>query len=431
MRHEAAFTIDLVVTPDCVPAVAKGVARFFEAVTIPHPSQPGHRCRHPSFSLTSRRYSIWSQLREHLDAPVADMIRRCRSICDSRLLDGFAPSSSGRKQPTFYLDKEATAEANLYGHPVADVVSLQQLARVQLGSATDRSIETLFVWDANLRAVILSTRSFPSSMAAAKLAAQFCSTMLTLKNLLSLLGHFRAQRGQDPFGFQDGVHPQLPDNKTRHQSQSFCELCWRPTMRSAAMGRRSRTPDVRSRQLSNRFCAEHDPSDPKSQYRVDLRYKKVFQQECLFGTRLVVLEGTSPPSFESQEEHRRAAYKRAHSGLRPLSKADIPSLREKAWALALQGVRQADIARQLGVSRQSVFRTLKRTREILATLNDRRSKTHKKARQGQQSMLADAVASLFEEGFTPREIIQVLDAPTDLVLSAIHQHKALQEKRMP
>jgi predicted DNA-binding protein YlxM (UPF0122 family) len=261
-------------------------------------------------------------------------------------------------------------------------------------------------------------------------ATRFISTMQTMRNLLSLLHHFRAGRGSDPFQVHDGVHPQLPDHKTRHQGQSFCELCWRPTMRSAGMGRRSRTPDVRSRQLSNRFCAEHDPSDPKSRYRVDLRYKKVFQQECLFGTRLAALECPSPPSFESQEEHRRAAYKRAHSGLRPLSKANIPSLREQAWALALQGVRQANIARQLGVSRQSVFRTLKRTREVLATLTDRHSKTHEEAKLGQRSMLADAVASLFEEGFTPREIIQVLDAPKDLVLSAIHQHEALQAKRM-
>lgn len=423
MRQGTAFTIGLVVTQDCAPAVAKGVARFFESVTIPHPSQPGQRCRHPSFSLTSRRYSIWSQLREHLDAPVAHLIQRCRSICDSRLLDGFAPSSSGRNPPTFYLDKEAAAKAKLYGHHVADVVPFQQRAHAQLGSATDRSIETLFVWDANLNAVVLSTPSFQSSMVAEKLATQFCSTMLTLRNLLSLLRHFRAQRGPDPFGFQDGVHPQLPDNKTRNQGQSFCELCWRPTMRSAAMGRCSRTPDVRSRQLSNRFCAEHDPSDPKSRYRVDLRYKKVFQQECLFGTRLAVLEGISPPSFESQEEHRQAAYKRAHSGLRPLSKADTPSLREQAWALAHQGVRQADIARQLGVSRQSVSRTLKRMREIVAGVADNNPKTPEQVNKGQQSMLVAAVSSLSEEGYSSREIVQLIDASMDFVLSALRHAK--------
>lgn len=430
MRRETAFTIDLVVTQDCAPAVAKGVARLFESVTIQHPSEPGQRCRHPSFSLTSRRYSIWSHLREHLDGPVADLIQRSRGICEFRLLEDFAPSTAGKRPPTFVFDVQALKKAQLSGNPVNALMTLRPSLKGQPEGRTDRLVANLEIWDRNLRTAIQSAPAQPMSKRAAMVATRFISTMQTVRNLLSLLHLFRAERGSDPFQVHDGVHPQLRDNKTRHQGQSFCELCWRPTMRSAAMGRRSRTPDVRSRQLSNRFCAEHDPSDPKSQYRVDLRYKKVFQQECLFGTRLSVLEGTSPPSFESQEEHRLAAYKRAHSGLRPLSKADIPSLREQAWDLALKGVRQADIARQLGVSRQSVFRTLKRTREILATLNDRHSKTHEKDRQGQQSMLADAVASLFEEGFTPREIIQVLDAPTDLVLSAIHQHEALQAKRM-
>ena len=202
-------------------------------------------------------------------------------------------------------------------------------------------------------------------------------------------------------------------------------------MRTAAMGRRARTPDLRSRQLSNRFCAAHDPSDPKSRYRVDLRYKKAFQQECLFGARFAILEGVSPAPVESQAEHRRAAYNRAHSGLRPLSHADTPSPREKTWALALQGVRQADIARQLGTSRQSVFRTLKRTREILATLADSNPKTPEKADEGQQSMLAAAVSSLIEEGYSSREIVHLIDAPMDLVLSAIHQSKSREATRTP
>lgn len=426
MRHETAFTIGLVVTQDCAPAVAKGVALFFESVTIPYPSQPGQRCRHPSYSLTSRRYSIWSQLREHLDAPVADLIQRSRGFYEFRLLEDFALSTAGKRPPTFALDAQAPKRAQLSGNPANSLMPLRPSLKGQPKGKTDRLVANLEIWDRNLRAVIHSAPAQPMSKKAAMVVTRFISTMQTVRNLLSLLHHFRAERGSDPFQVHDGVHPQLPDSKTRHQGPSFCELCWRPTMRSAGMGRRSWTPDLRSRQLSNRFCAEHDPSDPKSRYRVDLRYKKVFQQECLFGTRLAALEGPSSPSFESQEEHRRAAYKRAHSGLRPLSKADIPSLREQAWALALQGARQADIARQLCVSRQTVFRTLKRMREVLATLNDRHSKTHEKAKRRQQSALANAVAALFEEGFSPREIIQVLDAPADLVLSTIHQYESRQ-----
>lgn len=409
-------------TQDCDPAVVDGVVRFFESVTIPHPTSPGHLSRHPSFSLTSRRYSVWSQLHEHLDKPVADLIHRCRGVCDFRLLHGFAPSSSGRKPPTLFLDREAGAKAKLYGHPVGDVVPFQQRTGQRPGSATDSLIETLWTWDENLHAVIQSVPSRPSTMQASKLATQLSSTMQTLRDLLSVLHHFRARRGSDPFGDQDGVHPQLPDSKTRHQGQTYCELCWRLTMRSAAMGRRSRVPDIRSRQLSNRFCTEHDPSDPTSRYRIDLRYKKSFQREVWFGMRSAFFANLKCAPAASMEEHRMAAYERAHARLRPPNQPDSPGLRETIWRMHQKGIRQSDIARQLGKSRQTVFRNLKRTKELLTQLEENREQHSQRAAsetaQG-QSTLTTLVATLAEEGFTQSEIANIVDAPKDLILSAL------------
>lgn len=429
MLHPTAFTLDLVLTRDCDPAVAKALGRFFESVTIAHPFTPSQRARHPSFSLTSRRYSLWKQLREHLDTPLANAIRRYRGAWEYRYLDGFELSAVGRSSPTFRIDGDAGVRAKIYGGPV-DTVTLFQSGRAskpqQPLSATDRVVENIWAWDENLRAVILSVPSMHPSQASSKAATRFRSTMQTIRNLLALMRHFRGRRGADPLSAHDGAHPQLPDGKTRSQGQRFCELCWRLSMRSTAMGHRSRVPDIRSRQLSDRFCSEHDPSEPTSRYRVDLRYKKAFQRACLFGTESEFTADAQLPSYTSEEERRKAAYNSVHTRLRPLSQPDKPSLRETAWLLHQHGVRQADIARHLGTSRQTIFRTLKRIEQLLAEHEERRDQHFRQEDHGttsKQSMLMEAVAVFIEDGYTPSEIAKMIDAPRDLILSVLRWPK--------
>ena len=38
-------------------------------------------------------------------------------------------------------------------------------------------------------------------------------------------------------------------------------------------------PDAGIRRLSNRYCAEHNPSDQRSRYWTDRQYKKAFERE--------------------------------------------------------------------------------------------------------------------------------------------------------
>jgi IS30 family transposase len=87
-----------------------------------------------------------------------------------------------------------------------------------------------------------------------------------------------------------------------------------------------------------------------------------------------------------------------------------------------KGIRQSDIARQLGKSRQTVFRNLKRTKELLTQLEESREQHSQRAAsetaQG-QSTLTTLVATLAEEGFTQSEIANIVDAPKDLILSAL------------
>lgn len=39
------------------------------------------------------------------------------------------------------------------------------------------------------------------------------------------------------------------------------------------------SPDAGIRRLSNRYCAEHNPSDQRSRYWTDRQYKKAFERE--------------------------------------------------------------------------------------------------------------------------------------------------------
>jgi hypothetical protein len=406
----------------CDPFVAEALECFFELTTAPHPSATGQRVRHPSLSLTSRKFSIWAKLRKHLDPPLTEAIHRFRGPWDSRLLIDFKPSTAGRIPPAFCIDWAAWEKAKLYGLPVALVVPFHHdsASTPQLPlSTTDQAVKTMCAWCENLREAIGSVPRVHESPEATKAAAQFCSTLGTIRNLLKLLQNFRALRGADPLGTHRGASPpQLPDSKTRSQGPSYCELCWRLSMRSTAMGMRPKVPGTRTRQLSNRFCAEHNPSDPTSRYRIDYRYKNVFLRETLFGKRTDFLVNLSLPTPATAEEARKTAYDRAHARIRPLSNPDKPSFRESVWNLHLKGKPQADIARQLGTSRQSVFRTLKKTKELIARFEQSRLPDSRRKDYGpfeNKSLLVDAVEMHSGDGLTPTEIQRWVNEPLDLI----------------
>lgn len=179
--------------------------------------------------------------------------------------------------------------------------------------------------------------------------------------LLSVLGALRPGRSLH-FGNW------LSDDRTRPQGASYCELCWRATMRWRSLmeieGPARYLPEARWRKLSSRYCEVHNPSEPKSRYRRDLPYKKAFHHE------IEALRGFKPseylfrlplPNGADIQELRKTAYDQVHSKLHAvtISPAGAPGLREKVWALHRDGLHQAEIARRLGVSRQAVSKAWK------------------------------------------------------------------------
>lgn len=315
---------------DCPPNLSQGVTKFAEALT-------------PSHSLTSRRYSIWRLLRLHVDGPFAEAL--CyRGVWHKELLTGFMPSRAGRHPGAQVLAAMRTYEPL---KELADAVSEDE--RSSTVTAVTGALEC---WFHCLRMAIHSVY-----VAGVREGGKpFIQSLDLLRELLQILEQLRPRYRTDPtFG------------RTRVTSDGhyrYCELCWRLSMRSIESRRASRN---KSKRLpSGRFCAVHDPSNPKSRYRTDLNYKKAFYRELgilgnLENGYAFELPALPHPDFAML---RRLAYDRVHAGIRSPNSRSPLSLKERVWKLRLEGLRQSEIARTLGISRQAVSKTMKQLRSI-------------------------------------------------------------------
>jgi transposase len=158
------------------------------------------------------------------------------------------------------------------------------------------------------------------------------------------------------------------------EPKPYCDLCWRYTVRYAALtlaGFKIRSAPAN---LSPHYCEYHLPIENPPEhncYRSDNRYREAFHEElsALVGRqRSKYVFRLQPPRNADIQEVRKAAYDTVHCGVRPLRSihGSDESLAERVWRLYLAGSAQADIARRLSVHRQAVSRTLKRLKGIAA-----------------------------------------------------------------
>lgn len=212
-----------------------------------------------------------------------------------------------------------------------------------------------------------------------QLIATLNCVQLILKNLIYL----RPKSGTIPSkqrfqleltGVEVPMNPIL-DSRTRPQGELLCELCWRTTMRSMAMKSQENAgnPYSQARKLSNRYCHIHNPSDPISKYRRDLPYKKIFHDELNayyynLGHSQFVLKPILPSSPDEQEV-RKAIYEMIRMGTYSVSaKSDsTPRLMQRVLLKYREGMKQSEIARQLGISKQAVSAQLKKTLKYVNT----------------------------------------------------------------
>ena len=313
----------------CDPDTASAVAQAWAGLTSSH-------------TITSRRYSVWSLLRRHVDAPFSQFLLTYQGVWDSRHLAGFAPSL-GWKAPTDAVRAHATRD------PAASSILRRSLR--ENSSRADEFVLAIEQWCECLR---LSARSAEATQEPQQLLA----TLDTVRGLLTALRRFRPEYGVTDDG------EMLADAVSRDAQYTLCELCWRESLRTKALRNASKPS---ARKLSSRFCRIHDPRDAKSRYRTDLRYRSAFVKEldALLGLQeSSYLLGFQPPRSADEQEIRKTAYDLVHARLRPLG-SSRPGQRERIAELTREGLSQAEISRRLGVSRQAVSKGVQSLKQLM------------------------------------------------------------------
>ena len=170
----------------------------------------------PSHNVGSRRYSIWSILSKHLDAPI------------NRAFENLDPFYIFEQTFTKWLRSKNMAEMSR-----------------------------------NLQSAMRSYESTPEL--AANLDALLGVSYFVLSKRPSKRACGKSLKGPTQLNYKKQVD---------HLHYPYCELCWRL---SQAAERDIDHPENCYATL--RFCSEHNPSAPGSMYRRDHRYRARFHQE--------------------------------------------------------------------------------------------------------------------------------------------------------
>lgn len=267
----------------CPAYVRDGIASFERQCT-------------PSYTTGSRRYSIWSLVRDVLDEPFR------RALVEHHI-DHLISSPLSTWLRMGLASNERSGRLNRLSR------ARSTLQRLHLGSAEAFALIE---------------------------AAYEIGLFVHLRRSQQSVGP-SAEKAAKPINFSRAQSPNYP----------FCELCWRNTMRACALDSGAELAIF----ASARFCEEHNPKDPSSRYRSDHRNRTMFRSaidDFWSSWRATSWGGSVVPS---ESEARCAAYWQVRGG----ESARLRKMRQ----MAEMGLSGAEIARQLGVSRQAVSKALK------------------------------------------------------------------------
>ena len=189
---------------------------------------------------------------------------------------------------------------------------------------------------------------------------EFCGALDTVIDLISTLKSFKPDRILDT----QAPEPTLRNYKKVHAINSrYCDLCWRLTLQSIERIIASETNTNFRIGLNDQYCCYHDPIENSSQYKADLPYREVFQQE------IAALNGSSASNFEFQfpleafskgyeMDARKTAFDLVHAKLRPIKGKDKLKigLKEKVFGLRNRGLNFEEIATALNTKKYSAKR---------------------------------------------------------------------------
>ena len=267
----------------CPPYVRDAIASFERQCT-------------PSYTTGSRRYSIWSLVRNVLDEPFR------RALAEH------------------HIDHLISSPLSMWLR--MGLASNERSGRLNRLSRARSSLQRLHSGRVEAFALIE--------------VAYEIGLFVHLRRPQQSVGPL-AERAAKPINFSRAQSPDYP----------FCELCWRNTMRACALD----TGAALAVFATARFCEDHNPKDPSSRYRSDHRNRTKFRRaidDFWRSWRATSLgQGTAP----SESEARYAAYWTVRGGESPRV--------QKMRQMAAMGLSGAEIARQSGVSRQAISKALK------------------------------------------------------------------------
>lgn len=218
MRRAENFTIhlqQLTAFDQCDPGFAECIAFFSAKLTSSH-------------SLTSRRYSVWAEVRSILDEAFTHAVESYSGAWQHQLLGNMKLSCMGKSPPEWRADPVIVECPSGYDRTELRISKIDQLeVKTPDTMDVDWQVSNLRLWYTNLRYVIRSAQDAASDPYEPA-CQRFCSTLDTAMRLLSVLAALRPGRSMY---FGDW----LLDDRTRPQMVSYCELCWRTTKRWSSL----------------------------------------------------------------------------------------------------------------------------------------------------------------------------------------------------
>lgn len=190
---------------------------------------------------------------------------------------------------------------------------------------------------------------------------KFIGTLETLYIFISYCNELKPKRIRTPKGRHNlqasGIKTYRGNAIDSYSSEpefKYCSLCWRPTVFTInALITRLNLKDGQISSLpkivgSRNYCQIHDPADSSSSYRKDLKRKDEFlnEVEAIYKRKKSNFRIALKPLTYLEDDARRLAYGLVHSRFK--------GNKENVFFLLRQGIKQVEIARRLGISRQAV-----------------------------------------------------------------------------
>ncbi len=292
-----------------------------------------------SFSILSKRYSVFSLLEKHLDKPIEEQFKEYFGDQDREELNEFQASK---------LHEENIHNSSSFSQYKLVTASLEKWLNI-LMDYSKKIDQQLYSETFAVENVFSSNNEIELSKTQIQFFALLDSLIYLIEGLLTL----KPLKAQIKFSLEDDFE-KISTVLFEDKPDNYCKLCWRRTMRSEI---EHKNIYWEKKKHSAKYCKYHSPSVSKESWKNyirDRRYEKKFNHELTtLHTKneshflptlrqIIIAFGIVDP-----QEKRKLAYNLVHSGL-------DTTVRKKIIRFKQNGVKNSDIARELGISIQAV-----------------------------------------------------------------------------